>query len=125
MQFTLRNLICHYLCILGSQFKQLVLELSQLGLSVCYHQILELEKQIPSSLCENSNETGVVCPSQLRHDLFTIGIGSMELLSYFISAAFVWIALNPFTQFDTGSPSFRLLEIFTVVLYCKKSNTDL
>ncbi len=42
-------------------------------LSVCYDRILQLEKQIASSLCEHANETGVVCPSQLRHGLFTVG----------------------------------------------------
>ena len=41
-----------------------------------------------------------------------------------VSTAFVWIALNPFTQFDAGSPTFRLLKRFTVVLYSKKSSTE-
>ncbi len=56
-----------------SRSKKLISELSQLGLSVCYDWVIQLEKQIASFLCEHSNETGVVCPSQLRHDLFTVG----------------------------------------------------
>ena len=50
-------------------------------------------------------------------------MGSMELLSRCITA-FVWIALNPFTQFDAGSLTFRLLERFTVVLYSNNNNTE-
>lgn len=57
-----------------SRFKRLVSELSQLDLSVSYDRILQLENQIASSLCEHANETAVVCPSQLRHGLFTVGV---------------------------------------------------
>ena len=52
--------------------KKLISELYQLGLSVSYDRILELEKQIASSICEHTNEIGLVCPSQLSHDLFTV-----------------------------------------------------
>ena len=53
--------------------KKLISELYQLGLSVSYDRILELEKQIASSLCEQTNEIGLVCPRQLKHGLFTAG----------------------------------------------------
>jgi len=53
--------------------KKLISELCCLGLSVSYDRILELENQITSSLCQHSNEIGLVCPSQLRHGLFTVG----------------------------------------------------
>ncbi len=51
----------------------MISELSQLGLSVTYDWDLHIERQIASSLCERGNETGVACPSLLRHDLFTAG----------------------------------------------------
>jgi len=41
-----------------------------------------------------------------------------------VSTAFNWTALNPFTQFDDKSKTFWLLEIFIIVLYYKKSNTE-
>jgi len=41
------------------------------------------------------------------------------------STAFSWAALNPFTQFDGKSQTFRLLERFTIVLYCKNSNIEI
>ena len=53
--------------------KKLISELYQLGLSVSYDRILELEKQIASSCCEQTNEIGLVCPRQLKHGLFTAG----------------------------------------------------
>ena len=56
-----------------SRSKKLVAELSHLGLSVSYDRILQLENQIACSLCEHGNETGVVCPNQLHHGLFTVG----------------------------------------------------
>ncbi len=34
---------------------------------------LHIERQIASSLYEQGNETGVACPSLLRHGLFTAG----------------------------------------------------
>ncbi len=56
-----------------SRSKTLISELSQLGLSVTYDRVLHIERQIASSLCEQGNETGVVCPSLLPHGLFTAG----------------------------------------------------
>ena len=41
-----------------------------------------------------------------------------------VSTAFVSVVLNPFTQFDAVSPTFKLLERFTIVLYSKNSNSE-
>ena len=53
--------------------KKLVMEMNQLGLSVSYDRILELEKNLACSVCQHANTVGLVCPSQLRHGLFTVG----------------------------------------------------
>ena len=53
--------------------KKLVSELYQLGISISYKRLLELQDQIASNLCQKSNQIGLVCPSQLRHGLFTVG----------------------------------------------------
>ena len=54
--------------------KKIVSELYRLSLSVSYDRILELENQIATSFCNSINETGLVCPHQLRHGLFTVGV---------------------------------------------------
>ena len=41
-----------------------------------------------------------------------------------VSTAFVSVVLNPSTQFDAVSPTFKLLERFTIVLYSKNSNSE-
>ena len=41
-----------------------------------------------------------------------------------VSTAFVSVVWNPFTQFDAVSPTFKLLERFTIVLYSKNSNSE-
>ena len=48
-------------------------EMYNLGISVSYGRILELENQIATSLCNSTNEIGLVCPHQLRHGLLTVG----------------------------------------------------
>jgi len=53
--------------------KKLIMELSELGLSVSYNRVLQLENQIAFSVCEDFKNKGVVCPSQLRKGLFTVG----------------------------------------------------
>jgi len=53
--------------------KNLVSEMYPLGLSVSYDRILELENQIVTSLCNNTDEVGLVCPCLLHHGLFTVG----------------------------------------------------
>ena len=53
--------------------KKLITVLYQLGLSVSYDRILQLENQLATSVCERTKEIGIVCPIQLRHGLFTVG----------------------------------------------------
>ena len=53
--------------------KKLVMEMNELGLSVSYDRILQLENQLANSVCLHAKEIGLVCPSQLRHGLFTVG----------------------------------------------------
>ena len=53
--------------------KKLITQLCQMGLSVSYDRILQLENQLAISVCEFTKEIGLVCPIQLRHGLFTVG----------------------------------------------------
>ena len=53
--------------------KKLITQLYQLGLSVSYDRILQLENQLATSICEVTKEIGLVCPIHLCHGLFTIG----------------------------------------------------
>lgn len=53
--------------------KKLITQLHQKGLSVSYDRILQLESQLENAVCERAHKEGVVCPSQLRHGLFTFG----------------------------------------------------
>ena len=48
--------------------KKLITQLCQMGLSVSYDRILQLENQLATS-----QEIGLVCPIQLCHGLFTVG----------------------------------------------------
>jgi len=53
--------------------KKLISEMYNLGISVSYDRILELENQIATSLCNSTHKIGLVCPHQLCHGLFTVG----------------------------------------------------
>ncbi len=53
--------------------KRLVTQLCQFGLSVSYDRIIQVENQLATGVCQHIAEIGLVCPSQLRHGLFTIG----------------------------------------------------
>ena len=53
--------------------KKLITQLCQMGLSVSYVRILQLENQLATSVCEFTKEIGLVCPIQLHHGLFTVG----------------------------------------------------
>ena len=44
-----------------------------LGLSVSYSRILQVESQLSAAVCQQSSIEGVVCPSQFRRGLFTVG----------------------------------------------------
>ena len=90
--------------------KSFISELYQLGLSVSYDRVLELENQIASSLCEHANEIGLVCPSQLSHGIFTVG--ALDNLDHNPSSTTAkdsfhgtGISLFQFpTELSTGSP---------------------
>ena len=53
--------------------KKLITQLYDLGLSVSYDRVLQLESQLATAVCEDFQKKGVVVPAQLRRGLFTIG----------------------------------------------------
>ena len=53
--------------------KKLLNCLHRLGISISYNRVIELENCLVSSVCTRFEQDGVVCPSQLRKDLFTVG----------------------------------------------------
>ena len=53
--------------------EKLITELHELGLSVSYNRVLQLENQIAFTVCEDFRKKGVVCPIQLCKGLFTVG----------------------------------------------------
>lgn len=53
--------------------KKIITQLHNLGLSVSYDRVLQLESQLATAVCENFQDKGVVVPAQLRCGLFTVG----------------------------------------------------
>ncbi len=53
--------------------KKIITHLHDLGLSVSYDRVLQLESQLATVICENCQDKGVVVPAQLQHGLFTVG----------------------------------------------------
>lgn len=53
--------------------KTIITKLYDLGLSVSYDRILQLENHLATAICENFQNKGMVVPAQLRHELFTVG----------------------------------------------------
>ncbi|KAG1681694.1 hypothetical protein GQR58_011690 [Nymphon striatum] len=53
--------------------KNLVTSLCMLGISVSFDPIIELENLLSDAVCKRFGEEGLVCPSQLRKGLFTVG----------------------------------------------------
>ncbi len=53
--------------------RKLIMELHAMGLSVSYDWIMQLENQLATTVCEDKEKKGVVCPAQLRKLLFTVG----------------------------------------------------
>ena len=49
------------------------MQMNELGLSVSYDRILQLENQLANSVCLYAEDIGLVCSSQLRHGHFTVG----------------------------------------------------
>ena len=54
-------------------FTHRIKELHELGLSVSYDKILQLENQLATAVCEDIVRNGKVCPVQLRKGLVTVG----------------------------------------------------
>lgn len=52
--------------------KTLVNQMANLGISVSYKRVIEVENEIAASQCEQYRKDGVVCPNQLRNGLFTV-----------------------------------------------------
>ena len=52
--------------------KILITHLYELGLSVSYDPVVEMENQLATAVCENISKNVVVCPAQLRTGLFTV-----------------------------------------------------
>ena len=52
--------------------KKLITHLYELGLSVSYDRVVELENQLAIAVCENIAKNSVVYPAQLRKGLFTV-----------------------------------------------------
>ena len=53
--------------------KKLIQQLNQMGISISYDRVLELEEWIATAVCEQFEEDGVVAPACLRKGLFTVG----------------------------------------------------
>jgi hypothetical protein len=51
--------------------KKLITQLYELGLSISYDRILQIENQLATAVCRDMEKKGVVCPTQLRKGLFT------------------------------------------------------
>ena len=56
-----------------SRSKQLVKKMYEIGNSVSYDRVLQVENEIATATCENMKMKGIVCPVQLRQGLFTVG----------------------------------------------------
>ena len=54
--------------------KKLIQQLYQMGISISYDRVLELEEWIETAVCEQFEEDGVVAPAFLRKGLFTVGV---------------------------------------------------
>ena len=53
--------------------KKLVKCLHKAGLSVSYSRVIEIENSLAATLCKRFEQEGLVCPANLRKDLFTVG----------------------------------------------------
>ena len=53
--------------------KKLIHQLYQMGLSISYDRIMQIEEWIATSACERFEDDGVVVPSCLSKGLFTVG----------------------------------------------------
>ena len=53
--------------------KMLLNYFHKLGISVSYKRVIEVENSLASALCARFEDDDIVCPSQLRKNLFTVG----------------------------------------------------
>lgn len=53
--------------------KKMVTQLHELGISVSYARVLELEDQLTNAVCERFANDGLVCPTQIRDGVYTAG----------------------------------------------------
>jgi len=96
-----------------------------LGLSVSYDRILELENQITTSLCNITDEVGLVCPCLLHHDLFAVG--ALDNLDHNPSSmtskqSFHRTGISLFQFPTTGNQCRNTLSPCKYHFYCKKVN---
>lgn len=57
----------------NTRSKKLVQDMYELGLSISYKRVLEIEDLMTSALCQRYLADDLVCPTQLRKGLFTVG----------------------------------------------------
>ena len=55
------------------QSKKIIDQLNELRISISYDHVLQLESTIANSVCQQFQVDTIVCPSQLRKQLFTCG----------------------------------------------------
>ena len=60
------------------QSKKIITLLHTLGLSINYHQVIKLQKQISSTLCEHCEKEGVVVPRILQNTWTTAAIDNID-----------------------------------------------
>ena len=49
------------------------MELHELGFSISYDRVLQLESKLATAVCDDIDKKGIVCPTQLRKGLFSVG----------------------------------------------------
>lgn len=55
-------------------------QMAKLGISSSYERVMQVENSLANSMCEQFKADGVVCPSNLRKGLFTVG--ALDNLDY-------------------------------------------
>lgn len=53
--------------------KKIINSLHRLGISISYSRVIELENSLATAICTQFEDEGIVCPSNLRKGLFTVG----------------------------------------------------
>jgi len=52
--------------------KKFIDQIYQIGISISYDRVMELEEWITTSVCEQFEKDGIVAPTGLRKGLFTV-----------------------------------------------------